>query len=471
MKSKNMTRKALLTSILAMLLCISMLVGTTFAWFTDEVVSGNNKIVAGNLDVDLRMWFDAEGENEDGYISIADSEAAIFGDENSLVAQNNPDFLWEPGKTEIVYLTLVNEGNLDLKYNVLLNVTDGGLIGSLEYAIIDGAVHGDLDEFDSWDELKRLAGDQTDNVQAGSAVAARNGAIEVHNENPFALAIHMKEEAGNEYQNKDITVDISVVAGQLASEFDSFGNQYDANAELPVVSYASSAADLEAALAAGGKVIMANDVNITKNTHQNGGELDGNGKTLTVNTSSNYDCAITTTGGTIKNLTITGNPDNTRAMGSGSTGNHQLTDDLIIDNVKIDSVLYGINGSGTGTEKVIVTNSVVYGWHSFSNIALFSFKNCTLGMSNCGDGYIIIYGDTSFTNCTFEGVFDMGARSEAAGSTVTITDCYYDGVRITAENFVEYFFYGPGDEGDFGNLMSGCTIIVDGVTVDNRAYI
>ena len=53
MKRRNATRSALFTSIISLLLCVSMLVGTTFAWFTDEVVTGMNTIAAGNLDVEL----------------------------------------------------------------------------------------------------------------------------------------------------------------------------------------------------------------------------------------------------------------------------------------------------------------------------------------------------------------------------------------------------------------------------------
>ena len=53
MKRKNTTRNALVMSVLSMLLCVSMLVGTTFAWFTDEVVTGMNTIAAGNLDIEL----------------------------------------------------------------------------------------------------------------------------------------------------------------------------------------------------------------------------------------------------------------------------------------------------------------------------------------------------------------------------------------------------------------------------------
>ncbi len=63
MTTKKSTKSALLSSVLATALCVAMLVGATFAWFTDGVTSGKNKIVAGNLDIDL---VDAEGNSLEG---------------------------------------------------------------------------------------------------------------------------------------------------------------------------------------------------------------------------------------------------------------------------------------------------------------------------------------------------------------------------------------------------------------------
>ena len=51
MTQTKATKKALFMSMLSMLLCVAMLIGSTFAWFTDSVTSGRNKITAGNLDV------------------------------------------------------------------------------------------------------------------------------------------------------------------------------------------------------------------------------------------------------------------------------------------------------------------------------------------------------------------------------------------------------------------------------------
>ena len=52
MNSKN-TKRALLTSVLAMVVCLAMLVGSTFAWFTDTATTAVNKIVTGKLKLGL----------------------------------------------------------------------------------------------------------------------------------------------------------------------------------------------------------------------------------------------------------------------------------------------------------------------------------------------------------------------------------------------------------------------------------
>ena len=101
MKRKNLTRNALVTSILSLLLCVSMLVGTTFAWFTDEVVSGRNTIAAGNLDIELL----ANGEKV--------NESTILFDNKQL---------WEPGVVVYENLQVANVGTLALKYQLTLDV-------------------------------------------------------------------------------------------------------------------------------------------------------------------------------------------------------------------------------------------------------------------------------------------------------------------------------------------------------------
>lgn len=214
MKKTYSTKRPLIMALLALVLCLSMLVGTTFAWFTDSASSSNNRIVSGNLAVDLLMYQKAS----DSYVSIKDGEGDIFS------AATGNGILWEPGKTEIVYLAVKNDGSLDLKYNILLNITDGGLIGSLEYAVLANTKNTDMTAT-SWADLRAVA--ETGNVAAGTTLAAPNGKLEAGATEYFALAVHMKEEAGNEYQGKDVVIDVIVQAGQLASESDSFGTDYD----------------------------------------------------------------------------------------------------------------------------------------------------------------------------------------------------------------------------------------------------
>ena len=79
MNTKKATKRALLTSVTALVMCVVMLVGTTFAWFTDTASTGVNKIVAGNLKVGFQYW------NGEKYVDAKD--ATLFSE----------DTLWEPG--------------------------------------------------------------------------------------------------------------------------------------------------------------------------------------------------------------------------------------------------------------------------------------------------------------------------------------------------------------------------------------
>lgn len=372
MKIKS-TKRALLMSGLALLLCMSMLVGSTFAWFTDSATSANNKIVAGTLDVDL-----LKGTAADTYTSIADEDAAIFDD----------TVIWEPGKTQIVYLAVANNGNLDLKYNIALNVIDGGLIGALEYAIVDGAKFGDITAT-SWAELKANA--QTGEVAAGTTVAAPNGAIKANEDMEFfALAVHMKEEAGDMYQGKGITIDVTVLATQLASENDSFGDDYDLDAELPM--YIASADALQAALAAGGEVSLDSDIIV-----------DGESFTIPV--------------GVEATLNLNG---------------HDITIDRAIDaSVGTSAPTFVVQGSLTveGEGDVVLTTNIV----NNTNVTAPIFRN---------EGKLTINGGNYLAN-------DASAPVTGAMIIVSIVDtCLYQGEAVTTINGGTYSVAGRA-----GNLF------------------
>lgn len=237
MAQKKSVKRTLISSVLILTMCFTMLVGSTFAWFTDSVTSAGNRIVSGNLKVDLLMY------KGDGYVSIAGGTGDIF--KEAGVAQDSSETLWEPGKTQIVYLGVKNLGSLALKYNIWLRSVSpdatAKLTEAFEYAIIDGldyeTAQAQLGNVRSWSAVKAIQGVQTGDVPEGDYKVADNGFLDevtVGTENEtdyFALVLHMKEGAGNEYQAKQFVFDVCVVAGQATAEEDSFDNLYDEESE------------------------------------------------------------------------------------------------------------------------------------------------------------------------------------------------------------------------------------------------
>ena len=192
MTNRKSTKRALLGSVMAMVLCLAMLVGATFAWFTDTASTGVNKIQAGNLDVALEMkdasgnWVSAEGKTLD-FVKAAAGEQV----------------LWEPGCTyTLPELRVVNNGNLALKYMIKITGIKGDakLNEAIEWTIGDVAMGAEQ------------------HLKAGES-------------NEFTIKGHMKESAGNEYMDLTISgISITVYATQDTVENDSFNNQYDKNA-------------------------------------------------------------------------------------------------------------------------------------------------------------------------------------------------------------------------------------------------
>ena len=223
------TKFALMQSMIALLLCFSMLIGTTFAWFTDEVISVSNIIQAGNLDAEMYWtddlstgtWYNAEKAGE-----------------------NTPfDYdLWEPGYTEVRYVKIVNAGKLALKYN--LTLAPAGEVGKLAEVI---------DVYYAENVTANIA-DRTLSgmTKLGALLKAMNGAETAKGEllpggeTIVAVALHMDELAGNEYQGKSIGDGFvfKLLATQLAKEPDSFGPDYDENATFPVLKPGSITADI-----------------------------------------------------------------------------------------------------------------------------------------------------------------------------------------------------------------------------------
>ena len=227
MTSSNSTKRALISSTLAILMCVAMLIGTTFAWFTDTASTGVNKIQAGNLDVKLMYSTDMQTWKE------ATDQTKLFED----------NALWEPGYTQVVYLKIVNAGNLALKY-------EAGF--SKNYTSNRGKnVNGDWYRVDNYLKIgtAETATKFANREDVWSAIAATektlakdvmltDGWITLkagESSKPFAMAIYMPTSVGNEanasrFRPSSVSgLGIEVRATQATVESDSFGTDYDAN--------------------------------------------------------------------------------------------------------------------------------------------------------------------------------------------------------------------------------------------------
>ena len=222
MTTKYSTKKALISSIVVLALCFSMLIGTTFAWFTDSASSNGNIIKTGNLDVEM-YWADGKADPANTNAWTDASTGAIFNYDN-----------WEPGYVEVRHIKIANEGTLALKYKVLI--------------VADGAVSNLADVIDVYyaDPATQIA-TRADLVKAtklgtltdvlANIGETGNGTLEAVSSDTITLALVMQESAGNEYMNKSIGTSFSVqiLATQLTAETDSFDNQYDKDSEYPIV--------------------------------------------------------------------------------------------------------------------------------------------------------------------------------------------------------------------------------------------
>lgn len=225
MKKQTNVKTSLGLSLLSLVLCLSMLLGTTFAWFTDVAESRGNIISTGDLKIDLEL------------LSVDDSSAKQW---NSIKENSEPVFnysLWEPGYTEVRLFKVENEGSLAFKWKATVVPYDEmGILADVidVYAItsdteLDYPADRSLGNFIRLCTLREFV-DSSDNFIYGSLLSGESSY--------FGIALQMRTDAGNEYQNQTLPAfDIRLVAAQYTYEEDSFDDQYDADAVFPPTPY------------------------------------------------------------------------------------------------------------------------------------------------------------------------------------------------------------------------------------------
>lgn len=255
MKNKSNTQKSLFLSAVSLMLCVVMLVGMTFAWFTDSVTNKNNKIASGNLDAKLMYSKDGETWTE------VESDTKIFG-ENAL---------WEPGYTEVIYLKVKNAGNLALKYKIGMNIaqeTAGINVNGEQFKLSEYIKFGVKETETVYENRQAVDAVKADSSPLSAGYAGEDKELKKGEESKMmALVVYMPDDVGNVANHNGINVPsidlgVSMVATQLSSESDSFGTDYDKDAKYPVL--VDSQDELTEAVAAGKDVKLTENIEINE---------------------------------------------------------------------------------------------------------------------------------------------------------------------------------------------------------------
>ena len=412
MTNSKTTKRALFSSVVALLLCFTMLLGTTFAWFTDTASTGVNTIQAGTLQVALQ---DSVGNSLEG-------QTLTFVQKNATGETTITNSLWEPNATFITQqFKIVNEGSLYLKYTIVINGIDGDakLNEVMEWSVIDGA----------------------GNAVTMTGTLAPHTASELMN-----LKVHMLATATNEYQGLSMNgIGITVYATQAEAEYDRFGNQYDKDASYTKTVEVNPA--------------TAQDV---LNTVEDG--------TIVKLTAGDYgklmlQSAYVGEARTIKNLTIKGT-DGVNVAGI-EVGNKTTLNNVVIDSINFTGAYDGFqcNVGDAAVDGLTINNCTMTdnGTAQFVSIKSPSPKNVKI--TNCTvDGAqrlitmvpsnnVTITGNT-MQNLTVHGILLDNSGGRYHTGTIVIADNAYD--RGAGECFIR-----------IANLDATNTLIIKDNTVTN----
>ena len=214
----NTTKRSFLTSLVSLILCFTMFLGTTFAWFTDLVISKDNVIESGKLDAEM-YW-------SDNFLNADDNGWKQVKDNKPIFTYNK----WEPGYTEVKYIKVANKGNLNFKWKLTIEaegeVTDLSDVIDVYYVNPVTAKLESLDGLESQGKLTDVLENKT----------AEEGSLTRGTSTVLAIAFHMDELAGNDYQKKSLCekgFSLKLIATQATGESDSYDDKYDEQAQWP----------------------------------------------------------------------------------------------------------------------------------------------------------------------------------------------------------------------------------------------
>ena len=441
------TKTKLISSVTVLLICFAMLIGSTFAWFTDNASTGVNKIQAGNLDVQLLMY---DGRN---YVDISDDTKAIFG--TGSIAQNtNSQTLWEPGKTQVAYLAIRNNGNLSLKYKVVLDVdnitpdtNNKKLSEVMKYTITPDAKDEEGKRVSDWDETN------SQTVTEGRTTVSQETDILPGVTHYFALSIHMLETASNDYMKSEVDFDLTVYAKQLNSESDSFDSTYDMGATYderatidPPTTSVGTAEELYAALngfQSTGQINLTQDIDLEGVTW---------GSPTLAYAGSGSQIVINGNGHTIKNLST-----NSTSMYGGLIGKISTNGEVIIKDLKLENI--SLQGNNTDES----AGGALIGWYEGHGDEVedkVTISNVTVNGISV-DGYKNSGGLVGYTNVNIN-VDIQNCSVVGTEATYTINSSYNEEGNYKGHIGGLVGYYGKG-------TISNCSLANIGITRDRVA--
>lgn len=242
------TKKSLIASGISLAVSVALLVGSTFAWFTDSVTNKGNTIQAGSLKIGAYAYkLDKDGDKTFNISGVNGGNAFTFEAEPQNLRTDGTAIIndtdWEPGKSNAKLLKVVNEGTLaaEIKLNF---ETSGELTDALWFDFVkveNGAVTGNFEK-------------RPMNTLGAVGQALELPIINKGDTIQFIFVYGMYEEAGNEYMEDSFTADVTILAKQYTYEKDGFGSSdYDENAKYP----AATNTELVTSLENGGTVTAA----------------------------------------------------------------------------------------------------------------------------------------------------------------------------------------------------------------------
>ena len=258
--------------------------------------------------------------------------------------------------------------------------------------------------------------------------------------------------------------------GHTFGEADELGTKICSECQVAGV---TTGLGMGAALKAKHDVLLLNDIVIDPAVESNaygitginvdyGQTIDGNNFTLTVNgANGTWDTGINTTGGLIKNITVTGS---FRGIFINHTSDH--SEMVVLENVTITGTVYTISVDQAVGQGLKAINCTINGWTSFAaTLGNAEFVNCTFGIGDYK--FARPYAPTTFTNCTFAEGFDGVDCTKTTG--IVFDGCKLGDADLTADNAADLIIGTAtlnGVECHVHNFVEGSCACGESETVD-----